>query len=453
MQKLISKYGLAAHLAILAVAPLFLSPVCVFWLSGFVLLWLFMEPSRVGGERLFEARARVAALMVRDPMLWISLVLLVYAFVRFFNVGIAMSYDAESQVWKMADPIFPILPGSVAGFGGPELAATLAFAIVIQGCRHAMGRSARAAFLLCASACAGGVAVAFAGLMCLGNPLYVELSNFSLINPSYIGTAFGIYWLVGTVALLGAYERKWFLAMPLTILSVGGNVAGLFLFAPASVQVVMAAGELLLLLYVFFYAMRRLPGSGEFKFLVTFGMSIVVGAVLAVAVLSNGDLTARLLPYENGNFLGSDYMAVRKILSATSFQAWKDNPWLGTGLGSFPLDLKFLAASIDWSVVQPEQVAPLNGYWHLLVERGILGAVQIICPLAILLWSFGVAMVKGVRVELPHPACWLGPIVLIVMLVEMLVDTSFSIPGVPLAAASLLAIAACSFSKENHNVW
>ena len=411
-----------------------------------------MEPSRVGGERLHEARFRVAGAMVRDPLLWLSLVLIAYAALRFFNAGIAMSYDAENQVWTMAKPPMPILPGSVEGFGGPELGGAVAFLVVIQGCRHALGRAARMTFSLCASALSGVGAVVMAVLMFLGDPLCGDLANCNSVNPSFLGVAFGIYWLTGTVALLGAYESRWFRAMPLTVLSVGGNAVGLFLFAPASAQVVFAAGELLMILYVFVYAMRRLPGGGEFKFLVTVLMSLVLGGVLVVAVLSDNGLAARLAPYESGVFLTEDYLAVRRALSAVSFQAWKDSPWLGNGLGSFPLNLKFLAAGIDWSVVRPEQLAPLNGYWYLLVERGILGAVMIVCPLGVLLWSFGRGLARGVTVDLPHPLCWLGPVAMVVLLVEGLFDISLAIPGVFLAVASLLAIAACSFPKEDHNV-
>ena len=452
MQKLISKYGLAAHLTILAVAPLFLSPVCVFWLSGFVLLWLVMEPSRVGGERLHEARRRVASQMLRDPLLWISLVLVVYALVRFFNAGIEMAYDAENQAWSLAKPPMPILPGSVAGFGGPELAGAVAFAVVVQGCRHALGKSARMAFLLCASAFTGLGAVVLGLLMFQGDSLCVMLAQCRLENPSFIGSAFGLYWLAGTTALLGAHENKWLRVMPLSALTVGGNAAGLFLFAPASVQVAFLAGELLILVYAFVYAMRRLSGSGEFKFLVTFAMAAVLGGVLVVALLTPADLASRLTPYETGSFLTEDFLAVRKALSDVALQAWKGDPWLGTGLGSFPLDMKFLAAGVDWSVVQPEQLAPLNGYWHLLVERGILGAVMVACPLGALLWSFGRSLVAGVAIDLSHPVCWLGPLALVVALVETLIDTSFSISGAPLAVAAFLAISACSFPKDKHHV-
>lgn len=76
MQTLITKYGLAAHLALLTVAPLFLFPFCgegtitvvMLWLSGLAFIWILMEPSVLAGEVLHDARNRVSANMFRDPL-------------------------------------------------------------------------------------------------------------------------------------------------------------------------------------------------------------------------------------------------------------------------------------------------------------------------------------------------------------------------------------------------
>ena len=87
MQKAISKYGLAAHLALLAVAPLFLFPFCddawtarvVIWLSLFAAVWTILEPSRRAEETLHDARFRVASSIARDPLFWLSLCLVLIA--------------------------------------------------------------------------------------------------------------------------------------------------------------------------------------------------------------------------------------------------------------------------------------------------------------------------------------------------------------------------------------
>jgi len=451
VQRFISKYGLAAHLAILAVAPLFLSPVCVLWLAAFAAVWLVMEPSRIGGESLGEARKRVFGDLVKDPLFWtFALVGLVVAF-RCVNGGIAMSYDAETQVWSVSKPKFPILPGAVTGFGLPELASFLALSVVVMGCRQALGRSARMTFLFCASALSGAGGVTLAVLLAMGDPMPQALLACSQANPVYVGSAMGAYLLAGTVATFAAFEAGWLKAIPLTLLCIGGNAVGLFLFSPAYVQVVFAVAELLLLVYAFYFALRRLSGSGEFKFLVTVVISLTLAAVLVISVLPESTLSVRLAPYLTGSFIPGSFEETRAALSAIALKAWKSNPWLGSGLGSYPLDLQFLAGEADWALVSPEQLAPLNGYWFLLAERGIAGAVLIAGPLGFLLWSFGNGLVRGIRSALPHPAAWVGLAALVSFLVEMVVDASFSLSGTMLATAAFLAISACSFPKEKCN--
>jgi len=451
VQKLISKYGLAAHLALLAVASLFLTPVCVFWLTGIAAVWLLMEPSRIGGEMLHEARARVIWSIFTDPFFWLSLLLVVYAGMRFWNDGVTMSYDAELAVWSISKPKMSLMPGSVAGYGAPEFACSLAFLVILQGCRHALGRSARLAFFLCASALAGLGAGIMAVLYPMGNELVSALIEVSKTCPSYLGSAFGAYLLAGIVALLGAYERKWLKVMLLTILSIGGNAAGLFLFSPAPVQVVYGSSCILLLVYTFIFARRRLPGTGEFKFLVTFSIAITLGVVLVMSVMPQALLAARTEPYMTGTFFEESFMAVRDSLSAIALKAWKEYPWLGNGIGSFPFNLRFHAVEADWALVVPEQVSPLNGFWYLLVERGIIGAVFIACPLGFLLWAFGCRLVRGIRLTMPHPACWAGMLALISLITETFVDISFSLPGMMLVVVTMLALAANSFPKEKHD--
>ena len=155
MQKLISKYGLAAHLAILAVAPLFLFPFCsegsiattVLWLSVLCGVWVIMEPSRRSQEMLHDARSRIAQAIAKDPVFWLTLFLAVVSGVRFFNDGVMMGYDAEKLIWVLTEPASPLLPGSVAGAGYLPFAASIAIIVILQGARHALGKSARISFL------------------------------------------------------------------------------------------------------------------------------------------------------------------------------------------------------------------------------------------------------------------------------------------------------------------
>ena len=100
MQKLIAKYGLAAHLALLAVAPLFLFPfvgratvsAVVLWLSLQALIWLLLAPSVLQGERLRHARQRVLTATFHDPLFWALVVIVCVAAVRAINSGIGITF-------------------------------------------------------------------------------------------------------------------------------------------------------------------------------------------------------------------------------------------------------------------------------------------------------------------------------------------------------------------------
>ena len=90
MQKAIAKYGLAAHLALLSVAPLLLFPFCtapdiatvVLWFSLVGAWWIVLEPSLRGGEMLHDARRRVWRSIARDPLFWVLVVFAALAGIR-----------------------------------------------------------------------------------------------------------------------------------------------------------------------------------------------------------------------------------------------------------------------------------------------------------------------------------------------------------------------------------
>ena len=69
-QRLVTKFGLAAHIAILAALPPVLQPflapddlgVVMLWLSAFAVLWFLLSPSILPGEGLTLARRTRARL-------------------------------------------------------------------------------------------------------------------------------------------------------------------------------------------------------------------------------------------------------------------------------------------------------------------------------------------------------------------------------------------------------
>ena len=169
-RKLISKYGLATHLALLAALPVALTPfvnaaavaVTTLWLAFFAALWIFAEPSVRPSERQSEARLRVISGTLRDPIAWFFFVAVLFALVRWLNGGVRMAYDAETSSWSIAAAAIPFFPASVGSEGLLPLAVAVAAAVMVCGIRQGLGYNARIWFGFAAAmvAGAGGLAAA-----------------------------------------------------------------------------------------------------------------------------------------------------------------------------------------------------------------------------------------------------------------------------------------------------
>ena len=440
----------------LAVAPLFLFPFCsdgsvavvLLWISLPTALWTVLEPSIRGGEHLHDARWRVAKSIFRDPLFWASLVLVVFSGLRALNTGITLAYDAEISSWSVSEASFPVLPGVVGASGDLPFAAALAFAVVLQGCRHSLGRSARVAFLLLSSAFSGLAAVIALIAAHFGSPGAVAFFSVGEGAYSFFGLVFGLYLIGGIVALVAAFERNWSLAFLLLVLSLGGNGAGLFAFAPPYLSAAFAVAGVVMLGYSFAYSCRALKGSGEFKLLVVAGVSLTLGGLLAVAILPEAVLGGRLAAFRDLAFFSPRFWETRGTLSAVAFRSWISHLWAGTGIASFPLDFRFGARAADW-VLFPRGTALLpNGWWLLLAERGVVGFVAFALPFGFLLFTYVRRLIGGVDGwTLPHPGCLIAPIVFLLFVADGFLDCSPLRVEALLATGAFLAVSASSFPR------
>ena len=467
MQKAISKYGLAAHLALLAVAPLFLFPFCddawtartVIWLAIFALAWTVLEPSRRVDETLHDARFRVASSIARDPLFWFSIVLVFIAGIRWFNGSIGMAYDAEKSVWSLSGAKFPFLPSGVAGSGCLPFASVVGVAVLMQAGRHALGKSARVCFLFVAALLAG-IAAVVAGLACVfENPVALRYAACSTVDATYPGTAFGLCFMGSMVAIAGAFERKWNRAMPLLAIAVGGSAIGLYLFASDIVILAHAICAAVVMASALAYAHRRMGGLVVPKCLAFLLVAAVIPVLFVMGVVPEGVKAQKLAIFfgEDGARLFPDgVLALRSILSDVAEKVWKDNPWLGTGLGTFGFDIRFNAKEADWAVLASNQAGALNGWMQMLAERGITGVAFFVTPLLFLLWTYAIRAFRAVAdifsksrhgfgALIFHPACALGPIALLVVAACGFYDHSFWRSETMMLAAAMLAMAGSAF--------
>ena len=143
----ITKYGLAAHLGILAASPVALYPFlaagalgrAILWFSLVGLIWILCEPSFRMGERSSDARARNLSEILHDPFLYFFIVAAAFALIRWCNNGISMAYDVESASWIVKEAAAPILPASAGDAGYMPFVATVAIGVMVLGVRHALG--------------------------------------------------------------------------------------------------------------------------------------------------------------------------------------------------------------------------------------------------------------------------------------------------------------------------
>lgn len=450
MQKLISKYGLAAHLALVAVAPFFLPLSAVIWLSVLAAVWLVMEPSRFGNELLHNARRRVVRALVLDPLFWVLLALVGVVVLRTLNTGVEMVYDAEAGKWLLSEPALPLLPGSVEGCASPLVACAVALFVILPGFRHCAGRSARGAFALLVSTFSGiGAYVLVIGgwrSPLTASPVSADVSW--LTDPCFEGVVYGAFLLCAIVSLVAAFEMRWLKAMPLTIIGISGNLLGLFLLAPVTVAAAHVAAALIILLYSFVYLRFRMGQAAEFKFLVFVGIGVTLFVLATQWLAPEAFSEERLSPILAKQFAPEGYLELRETLSGISARIWKSHPWLGCGCGSFPIALQFNASPEDWKVVSPIQKSVLNGYWMILAERGVVGSFLLAVPAVLLVITYVRRLVKGVTLSLPHPMAWTGLLLAVLASLEMLIDTSFLTPGATVALGAVFALSAAAFPKE-----
>lgn len=458
MQKFIAKYGLAAHLAILAVAPLFLFPFCgervvatvLLWLSLLTGLWMLLGPSVRGGERLHDARYRVASALLSDPLSWVLLGGIIFSGFRALNTGIAFRYNAETAVWYVSSATVPIFPGVVGSSGDLDFAVAVAFFVLVQSCRHSVGRLARMAFLLIASALAGLAAIVSLWALREGCPVVGSLWPSSVSGScSFAGFPFGLCMIGALVSLVAIFENKWNMAVLLVLLGVSGSGAGMFAFAPDYQILAFSVAGLVVLLYVSFYLYWTMRSSSELKFLVIAGVSLALGGLMVVFFSPADVLDGHIASFANLRFFSEQYWTIRKLLSDVAFGAWTSNLWIGTGLGSFSFDLRFAAKPEDWALLPRHVTALANGWWFVLVERGIVGFVFLTLPFGFLLVSYVRRLIVSLKnARVPHPIALFLPLTLVLLIGGAFFDCSAFRADAMLVMGALAALSATAFSER-----
>lgn len=456
MQKLISKYGLAAHLGIITAAPLVLFPLCpassigvaMLYLALVGAIWVIMEPSRIGREMPHNARERVIGTIVRDPLFYALLLLVGFTAVRAINQGVGMSYDLELQKWAFRDAPSPFLPGSVKGVGFLPFCVSVAMVPVTMGVRHALGKAARCAFAVTVAIVSGIGGIAFALMALNGNRELLELTRCEYANPFFAGPAFGIALLLGVSGMFAANEKHWLRTEFLLVPGLVGTAAGLVMFA-GTFDILVFAGALLIMVVAGFALQHKaFEGAGSFRAAISVITVIIVVGFMVVLSPEGGGVSRRLQEVQLLQLFPEPFFKVRAVLSGIALKVFTGNPWLGSGLGSFPVDIRFLASAAEHKIIFHGQTAALQGWWNLVAERGVIGAVLLALVWGMVCWTYisrlvGAFAAENSRFEL-RAINLIFPVVSLVLAAITFFECSLYRCEVMLLAVAALALSASS---------
>ena len=466
--KIISKYGLATHLGLLAAFPVAFAPFfdgdtlgrILLWWSAFVSVWIFFDPSIRIGEHSADARRRVAASALRDPAFYMFLAIVFFAVVRWLNSGIRLWYDAEQGEWLVKEAAAPILPASTADSGFMPMSVAVAISIVVIGIRQALGLSARLFCGLTMSTVAGAGGLAASICACLGTvPALAQAARADFSHTPIVGTAFGVM-LIFSISMGAAAEcRKWACARLPYALSVAGSASGLLFFAPPAATIVYLAAAFLFALFAFTYCARVGTMGGFARMLVLTFLGLLVSAVLFMALAPPELREFKLQGLYMETMFPVEYDTLKNVLARISKDMWISRPWCGAGIGAFGLNAPFLAVKSDWTVLPAHVSDAVSGYWTLLAERGIVGCALLAGGLAILLYSWCARLVAAF-VYLRNnddfdifpfacpPVVWTAPLIVGLAAVELLFSNVFASSACVFAFTVPLVLSAASFPRK-----
>lgn len=469
LQKFLSKYGLAIHLALLAAVPLALTPFLgaarlasvVFWLSGLAAVGLLAEPSIRAGEHLSSARRRVRAAFVRDPFFWLFLLAVAFALVRACNTGIALRYDPEQAAWLVGEAALGGGPASVGDTGRSSLAAVFAAGIVALGLRHAVGLMARIAFGVAGAFFSGLGGLAAAGCACAGMEPFAGWLRAGFADAPFWASLFGVWLVVGITCGAQAEARTWTAARLPFVLGVAGNAAALLFFAPPLVAAAWLVLSALVLVFSLVALARARSGGAVARTcaFALFGYALPVFLLMLfvsepLRALKVDGLDPALAFPENMKEAG-------EALSRIAREAWKSRPWFGVGSGALGLHVLFLAEKADWAFLPVAPSFAYNGYWTLLAERGIVGCMIPAVALGLLVAAYVMRLVSAfmflrdkndvdIFVFAVPPVTWAMPLALALLAVEAVWSPIFLTDNLLVAvfASLALAAAACPRAKR-----
>lgn len=405
MQKLLTKYGLMAHVACVVAFPFFylahgrvFGLTALLWLSLALVEMMVLLPSVRRGETLSDARMRVIRSVLWDPFFYTGLAVVGVAVVQWLNSGCGLVYLADADVWQISKPPAAWAPFCVEARAGSTMVAVFVACMAVGlSLRAALGKTAKRLLLQWLAGLAGLFSVYATVLASFGRPPFAGLVSDA--GNAALGTFFGFWALLGIGLFIDALVREQRRSKLLVLFGVLGNLAGLLVFAR------VVSVYLYLFFAVVFWGYGILYGrphvAKQTSFKLFFG-PLVVLAVVAMSIFflfPNNPIQSKLVSVLPFNSCWKSFTDVQNIRTTVALTIWQEHPWVGVGTDGFYHFVGLAASAKDWGSLKTGQGSVSNDCLQFLCEYGVLGAsfllaavVTLLVPLcyrARIAWKFG----------------------------------------------------------------
>ena len=382
------------------------------WLTFFMLEFLLVFPQAKSTETLSEARSRVWRSLVRDPLLYLFLVLIVFLVLPFFNVAGEPEFNVVTNEWRIPSPPMPRMPFCVDVFEHAVLLLWFVPAFLAAlAAKHGLLKKSKRLLLECL--CWNGVGLALFGFLQFatgaksvywGNQ---EFSHFfaTFGYPNFAGAFFtllfalsvGLWFGRASAGLIGpsvtdtvvmnemSRKRAHWLLIPV-LLNFSAAIAS---FSRAAI-LLCAAIVLILSLYMIIGIWQKIKASGRAK---------LIAAIVMVPLLGGLSIIALAPPELKADFATITVDAVAERVSGrgqyharVAKEVFRDHPVFGVGGWGYLHYVMVYLTPEERKGLQIDGGANVhNDTLQFLAEQGTVGfGLLVLCALSLvlpLLWQ------------------------------------------------------------------
>ena len=388
MQKMLTKYWLALHVAALFfatwVSVLYSNTgwaICL-WLAFFAVQAFLLLPSGLRGETLGSAQSRSLWSAVQDPFLYAGIALICFACLQWLNSGCPLVYVEDAEFWRYAAPPVSWLPFSITPFPAFTVVSIVVVS-VIGGVifRNGTGKDSKRFFLNLASMVSGCIAI------------YMVVRGMSGVQPYAAwgqeakacnwGTCFGFWMLVALGGHLNFKDERFAKTFVWSLCSLLGNLLGMLQFeTPVGIALFAVAALVMLGCWVFF--LRQESGQIQLKLFSCVLVAAVIIGTFLIVLFPEHPAKAKVAMLADSAYY-ENLSTHRQFPSSLAWRIWQDAHWLGVGAGGFVHYGQTLIEEADWTRLSACGGCISNDWLQFLTEFGIVGLGLFVAVVLVLL--------------------------------------------------------------------